>query len=149
MRTIKRRGPVLTAVALGAALAGVFAGAPAQAASDNSLSQSWGSASVSANAGAHQGSGFSLATDVAMTVTVTDRAADSKCVYVEFRIITSHGSDQDSTIAKACDHQQVTRAVTRVVGNGVNWIARPTAVEFKMCKAVWGVDPCQKVTVRL
>ena len=141
---IRRRAGI--AATLCAVVAGALVGAPAQAMAGSSLSQRWGGANVEATR-THHGPGFSLAWDVTMRVTLSDRLADSKCVYVEYKVITARGTDADSTLATACNRQTVSRSTTRAIGTRMG-MATPTAVEFKMCHAVWGTDPCQKTTIR-
>lgn len=140
------RGVAMLAATLCTIAAGSLAAAPAQAAG-GSLSQGWGGATVEATRTLHRSSGFSVGWDVTMTVTLQDRLADSKCVYVEYKVITAGGTDADSTLATACNRQTVTRSATRAVGTRMA-MATPTAVEFKMCHAVWGTDPCQKTLIR-
>lgn len=137
------RGRLSSSVALCTIAATMFAGAPAQAAVRGGLDQSWGTATVEANRTIRVIASW----DVAMSVTLRDKVADNKCVYVEYKIITARGTDADSTLATACNRETVTRSTVRTVGGRMG-MATPQAVEFKMCKAVWGVDPCQKTTVR-
>ncbi|MFC7534594.1 hypothetical protein [Actinoplanes sp. GCM10030250] len=135
------------AVAMAAVPLLALSPAPANAA-DSSLTQTWGSATVSATAEARPG--FMQGYEVSMSAQVTDHLKNDKCVYVEYRIITAYGHDADSAIATACNRQTVERSKTVVVGNnafGPKGI--PNAVEFKMCHAVWGVDPCVKSKVIL
>jgi hypothetical protein len=125
-----------------------FTATPASAAAGPPLDQTWGSATVSATSTSRPG--FMQGYDVSMSVEVTDLLQNDKCVYVEYRIITSYGHDVDATIAKACNRLTARGEKTVVVGNnsfGPKGI--PRAVEFKMCHAVWGVDPCVKSKVDL
>lgn len=141
---IKRIGTV--AVATASMLA--VSSAPASAESEYSMTETWGSAAVSATSESRPG--FMKGYDVSMTVTVNDHLKNDKCVYVEYRIITKYGRDGDATIAKACNRQEVMREKTVVVGDNLFGAkGEPDAVEFKMCHAVWGVDPCVKSKVEL
>ncbi|MDI6105635.1 hypothetical protein QLQ12_44350 [Actinoplanes sp. NEAU-A12] len=123
-----------------------FSPTPASAASGSSLTQTWGSATVSATS--EWRPGFMQGYDVSMKVKVTDHLKNDKCVYVEYRIITPYGRDADATIATACNRLSVERNKTVVVGNNkFGPKGSPGGVEFKMCHAVWGVDPCVKSKV--
>jgi hypothetical protein len=138
----------IKAVTSAAAVLLALSSTPASAAAGSALAQSWGFAEVSATSAFRPG--FLKGHDVSMTVKVTDLLKNDKCVYVEYRIITSYGRDADATIANACNRATVERSKTVAVGNnsfGSKGV--PNAVEFKMCHAVWGVDPCIKSKVFL
>lgn len=138
----------IQAVTMVAASLLALSSAPASAASESSLTHTWGEAKVSATR--EWRGGFMRGDEVSMSVELSDLLKNDKCVYVEYRIITQYGRDGDSTIATACNRKSVKREKTVVVGNnGFGPKGTAKAVEFKMCHAVWGVDPCVKSKVPL
>lgn len=77
---------------------------------------------------------------------VTDSKADSRCVYLEYKIITAFGFDKNHKV-RVCGIGHTGYKLTETTKVGVE---RFDAIEMKLCREDgWSRDPCTITTIRI
>lgn len=130
-----RRGRGLATSALASLLVLGVPGTASAATSPQDLSTEWGRATVSASPYFIGG--------VAIEATVADTKADSRCVYVDYKINASRWFDGFDKLTRVCGrgHQD---------GNSISWVgpswSSAHSIEFRLCREQGlGRDSCSPI----